>query len=142
MKLNWGHKLVFFAVLFMLFVVYMVYRISIQKVDLVDKNYYEKGVRYQEEINKYQAASFVNPSIEFSSVEKKLTFKANTPLKGMLYFYRPGDEKMDFEKPFELDANNQFIYNTSSITRGNWKVIFEWTLQNKLMAAEKQLILE
>lgn len=142
MKLNWGHKLVFFAVLFMLFIVFMVYQISIQKVDLVDKNYYEKGVRYQEEINKYQTASLVQPKIEFNAVEHLITFKADTALHGMLYFYRPGDEKMDFEKTFVLNADNQFVYNTSSMPKGNWRVIFEWTYQDKLMASEKQLILE
>jgi hypothetical protein len=49
MKLNWGHKLVFFTILFMLFIITMVVAISRQKVDLVDTNYYEKGIQYQDE---------------------------------------------------------------------------------------------
>ena len=46
MKINWGHKLVFFMVVFMLFIVVLIYHISRQQVDLVDKNYYEKGITH------------------------------------------------------------------------------------------------
>ena len=65
MKINWGHKLVFFAASFMLFVMFMVYRISTQKIDLVDQNYYENGVAYQASINKFRAAQALSPQINF-----------------------------------------------------------------------------
>ena len=49
MKINWGTKLVFFALLFMTFIVTMVVIISRQDVPLVEEGYYEKGIRYQDE---------------------------------------------------------------------------------------------
>ncbi len=54
MKINWGTKLAFFAILFMVFVVSMVVVISRQDMPLVEDDYYEKGLNYQKEIdNKY-----------------------------------------------------------------------------------------
>lgn len=126
MKLNWGHKLTFFAGLFMLFVVFMVYRISTQKVDLVDKDYYERGVKYQNEINKYAAANAVQHNIDFDLTRQQLTFKASNPLiKGTVYFYRAADASMDFEKPFALNAEGSFNYSTEALQKGIWKITFE-----------------
>lgn len=142
MKINWGHKLVFFTVSFMLFVVFMVYKISTQKVDLVDKNYYEKGVRYQDEINKYTASASVKHSIDVSLSNQLITFKADNPnLTGTVYFYRAADENMDFKEPFAL-KDSVFTYSIAKLNKGIWHVTFEWTLDGKLMAAEKQFVME
>lgn len=142
MKINWGHKLVFFASLFMLFVVFMVYKISTQKVDLVDKNYYEKGVKYQDEINKFSAASAINPELIFDLAQQAVSFKSSAQsLSGKAYFYRAADATMDFEVPFST-TNGSFSYSTGKLAVGIWHVTFEWTLNGKLMAIEKQIVIE
>lgn len=142
MKINWGHKLVFFAGSFMLFVVFMVYKISTQKVDLVDKNYYEKGVKYQDEINKFSAAKEINPELNFDLGKQTVVFHSTTPtLSGKAYFYRAADATMDFEVPFTT-SNGSFEYATNKLAQGIWHVTFEWTLNGKLMAIEKQIVIE
>lgn len=141
MKINWGHKLVFFTLLFMSFIVFMVYKLSKQHVDLVDKNYYEKGVKYQEEINKYDLSKNVNATIDFNELAQTIQFSANTNLKGKVNFYRPSNSNDDFSVPFETDSLNTFFYKTENIKKGNWKVIFEWKHNNVLMASEKQILL-
>ncbi|MBW7845035.1 MAG: FixH family protein [Bacteroidia bacterium] len=141
MKLHWGHKLTFFVSLFILFIIFLVYKISVQKIDLVDKNYYEKGIKYQDEINKFSEAKVVQPKIEFDLAKQLITFTANdSTIKGTLHFYRSADADKDFEVPFQL-TNNQFIYSTQSIQAGIWHITFEWVLNGKLMAIEKQLVL-
>lgn len=143
MKINWGHKLVFFGLSFMFFVGFMVYKISTQKVDLVDDNYYEKGVRYQEEINKFNATEGIERNISFDLNQQLITFKSNiNSLKGKALFYRPGDVNLDFETNFTLNENGEFTYSTAQLAKGVWKVTFEWTLNGKLMAAEKQFVIE
>jgi nitrogen fixation protein FixH len=143
MKINWGHKLVFFGLSFMFFVAFMVYKITTQKVDLVDDNYYEKGVRYQEEINKFNATEGIERNISFDLNQQLITFKSNiNSLKGKALFYRPGDVNLDFETDFTLNENGEFTYSTAQLAKGVWKVTFEWTLNGKLMAAEKQFVIE
>lgn len=137
MKINWGHKLVFFNALFMLFVAFLVYKISTQKIDLVDKQYYEKGVKYQEEINKFAAANAVLHSISF--VNGNILFKANVKLLGTMHFYRPNDATLDFEIPFATDEKGAFLFNTNALKKGNWHVRFEWKLHNHLMASSKKI---
>jgi hypothetical protein len=143
MKINWGHKLVFFGLSFMFFVAFMVYKISTQKVDLVDDNYYEKGVRYQDEINKFNATEGIESNISFDLNQQLITFKSNVnSLRGKVFFYRPGDVNLDFETDFALNENGEFTYNTATLAKGVWKVTFEWTLNGKLMATEKQFVVE
>ena len=143
MKLNWGHKLVFFGISFMIFIIVLVYKMIDEKIDLVDENYYEKGMSYQDELNKFDTVAGVKSSIDFNLVEQLITFKSSIAnLSGTAKFYRPSDKKLDFNEPFTLDKNNEFTYSTANLAKGIWKVTFEWTLDGKLMAAEKQFVVE
>ena len=144
MKLNWGHKLVFFMVLFMLFIVYMIYRISVQQVDLVDTNYYERGVKYQDELNKFTEAQVVKPHVNFDGTAGviRLKIEGSQNISGTLLIYRPSDEKMDFTIPFETDTTQSYTYSTASLQKGLWKATFEWTLDGKLMAAEREFTIK
>lgn len=144
MKLHWGHKLTFFAGIFMLFVVFMVYRISSQQIDLVDQHYYERGVKYQEELNKFDAAQKVHPVITYSGREQQLQLAVQTPhaIKGRLYIYRPSDAALDGEAPFETNASGIASWSTAALTKGVWKATFEWTLDGTLMATEYSFRIE
>lgn len=144
MKLNWGHKLVFFTVAFMLFIIAMVYKISTQKVELVDENYYENGIRYQEEINKYNASRDTKHVIDFSLTTHELTFQtlAKNTISGEMHFYRPSDSKLDFVKSFSVDSIGKHVFSTAALKKGPWKVTYEWKTKDTLMAAEKQFVVE
>jgi hypothetical protein len=142
-KLNWGHKLTFFMLAFMLFIIVMVYQISVQKVDLVDENYYERGMLYQSDINKYAASKEVPHELSYNNTVKLLLFKVNDKqtFAGTLTLYRPNDASLDVTVPFQLDSLGCYTYQTSNLKKGVWKATFEWTFGGKLMATEKQILL-
>ena len=142
MKINWGHKLVFFAASFMLFVMFMVYRISTQKVDLVDQNYYENGVAYQASINKFRAAQALSPQINFQLQNQQIEFTCNAAVEGTVTFYRPSDASKDFKVEFKTLNNQAYVFSTSRLDKGLWNVTYEWRYNNTLMAAEKQIMVE
>jgi hypothetical protein len=143
MKFNWGHRLVFFMVIFMVFIVVLVVAISRQKVDLVDQNYYEKGILYQEEINKFDINDSILHQIVFDTPNKKLHFETNLRgLEGTLTFYRPSDSALDFSVPFQLDGDGKYMYSTASLKKGGWKVTFSWVYGGQKMATEKQIVVE
>ena len=143
-KLNWGHKLVFFTAIFMVFIITMVYQISAQKIDLVDQNYYERGVMYQQDINKYKASSEVPHEVSFQTAQQTLRFQVSGPERfgGTLILYRVDDAALDLEVPFQLGEQGEFSYATTGLKKGPWKATFEWTFHGKLRAAEKQFVVE
>ncbi|AMS27417.1 hypothetical protein AEM51_10695 [Bacteroidetes bacterium UKL13-3] len=144
MKLNWGHKLFIFTSLFMLFIIIMVYNISTQKVELVDSNYYENGIRYQEEINKYSASKDTKHDIDFSLTKKELLFQTNAAngISGEIHFYRPSDSKLDFTTPFSVNNQGKHLFSTTNLKNGPWRVTYEWKSGDTLMAADKQFVVE
>lgn len=141
-KLNWGHKLTFFTVAFMLFIIVLVYKISTQKIDLVDENYYERGILYQNDINKYAASKEVVRELSYNNATRSLLLRCDEKmmLSGTLTLYRPNDASMDVTMPFKLDSQGCYTYQTSSLKKGVWKATFEWTTAGKLMAIEKQIM--
>ena len=143
-RLNWGHKLVIFAVLFMLFISTMVYYMYNQHVELVEPDYYEKGIKYQDEIDKHSAIKGLDHAIKFDSIKKELVFETamGGNVTGTLKFYRPSDSKMDNQIPFTLNEEGRFVYNVSSLAKGPWKFTFEWKVGTQTMAVEKELTLK
>ncbi|TAE80035.1 MAG: hypothetical protein EAY81_10770 [Bacteroidetes bacterium] len=143
-KLNWGHKLVFFTAIFMVFIITMVYQISAQKIDLVDQNYYERGVMYQQDINKYEASGEVPHEVSYQTAQQTLRFKVSGVERfgGTLILYRVDDAALDLEVPFQLSEQGDFTYTTTGLKKGPWKATFEWTFNGKLMASEKQFVVE
>lgn len=144
MKLNWGHKLVFFALLFMLFVVSMVYFMINQKIELVETNYYEKGMNYQEEIDKHKATKGMDHQISYLANEHQIRFQTSIGgnISGKMKMYRPSDSSLDFETTFTLDNEGRFVYDVSKLTKGAWRVTFEWNTGNEPMAAESEVFIQ
>ena len=79
----------------------------------------------------------------FDLNKQLITFKSNEPgLSGKVLFYRPSDVNLDFETTFTVNELGEYTYVTTPLKKGVWKVTFEWTLNGKLMAVEKQFVIE
>ena len=57
MRFNWGFGIVVVAGLFVAFILNLVYQCSQQQVDLVTDKYYEKELKYQEQIDQEKTPS-------------------------------------------------------------------------------------
>ncbi len=129
MKLNWGHKLTIFTVAFMLFIIACVTFMMKQNVDLVDADYYEKGIKYQEEIDQSKE-SYRLVNIDLDSNAAMLTVTALdssiNKMEGDLFFYRPSDKSKDFSIKVGCSYNEPFKYSVSALAKGPWKVTILW----------------
>ena len=143
-RLNWGHKLLIFGLMFMLFISSMVYYMYNQHVELVESDYYEKGIKYQDIIDKRIATKGLDNAIKIDSVKNELIFETamGGNVSGTLKFYRPSDSKMDKQIPFTLNEEGKFVYNISSLAKGPWKFTFEWNVGKQPMQVEKEFTLK
>lgn len=147
MKINWGTKLGFFAILFMIFVVSMVVVISRQDMPLVDENYYEKGLNYQKEIdNNANMDSLITMSIikngngadveEFSLLIEK---KSPGTIEGAeLYYYRPSDPKLDQHQKLTLLTDARMMLPLKDLSPGKWQIKLSWTEGDKVFEIKKE----
>lgn len=140
MKINWGTKLAFFAIAFMVFVVTMVVIISRQDVPLVEENYYEKGLNYQKQIDNNQS---LGNQVVLHLVQNEVVLinASNQKIEtGKLGYYRPSDPGMDkgelVNTPIEPGDTASFMM--PELEKGKWKVSFSWKWENKDYLLEKE----
>lgn len=135
MKIHWGHKLVFFAILFMVFIFSMVYYMTQQNVELVDSDYYEKGIKYQEVIDQQKGADkmlevgYDGNRNDNNTEGNKIYFAPLVKFdstKVIVSLYRPSDKSKDFSFDFILNDSDRAIYPTDQLAKGNWKVNVKW----------------
>src|SRR5690625_4056222 len=106
MKINWGTGLAIWLVIFIVFILQFVIRISVQdKYDneLVTENYYEKELVFQEQIDGITNANKNHIKLKSQRTDKgfELIFPENldaSKIEGSLVLYRPSNNKLDREE--------------------------------------------
>lgn len=108
--MNWGYKIVFAYIAFVLGITYMVIRSSMQKTDLVTTDYYAKELKYQDKIDEMKRAGALSAEIKCEIKDTQLVIEfpkdfTGKKLEGEAVLYCPADESRDIKKGFSvLDA--------------------------------------
>ena len=129
MKLNWGFGIFVLYTGFVLFILFLVFRSSQEKVDLVTEDYYQKELEYQEVIiEKTNAENLENGltykldknEIEFSFPEEHLN------VLGKIQIYRPSNDRFDQFFEIKLDNQNKMLVNLGNTPMGLYKMMIKW----------------
>jgi len=133
MKFNWGTGIFIVIVIFLLAVIAFFIFITNLEINLVEDNYYEKELVYQERIDKINNTSSLpgkimvlqEPGIvivEFPELDSLFT------PEGILTFYRPSDPKQDFLVPLQLNDSSRQVLDISGIQKGKWVIKIDWAI--------------
>lgn len=133
MKFSWGKGLLVSYIVFIIIVLTMVGITITKDVDLVTPNYYEKEIKYQEEINKINNTNRLKDTVKFEISETALLIRfpvisESSVIKGEVIFYRPSDSKKDFKVNVEPDKEHIQIFDITNIEKGLWKVKVNWSM--------------
>ena len=129
-KVNWGTGIFAFLVLFVVALVSFVIFASRQEVNLVHKDYYEKGVDYSEQIKmnerskSFSEAFNTQLSDDFFTVEIEKELAAQID-SGNIYLYRPSTYTKDINIYFEKGTQRINIPKSELIS-GRYIVKFYW----------------
>jgi len=146
--MNWGWKIFFITAGFVLFVFFMVFMAMQQDFHLVYKDYYDKEIKYQGEIDRMKNAKDLEDGLKIEYLLREDKVKLTYPpdhvsgIKGTIYFFRPSDSSLDISFPIVSDEEGIQIISVSSLTNGLWQVKVNWTYGNKEYQQEKNLILQ
>jgi len=118
MKFNWGTGILIFLILFLAACAAFIIFAMMQDVNLVHKDYYEKGVDYTEQMNtNSRSVQFMdNIQIENQNEYLQVTFEESLVSKidsGKILLYRPSSSKMD------VSYLMTFSENSLKIPKGN-----------------------
>ncbi len=128
---NWGVLVPAFYILFVIVLVSFVVWSTFQRVELVDDNYYEQEIKYQNQVDKIQRTNNLSEKLELLSYDNAILiqFPANLKaqkLSGEILFFRPSESKLDFKVKLQPDSLNQFIIPTDKLKKGLWKLKIDW----------------
>ena len=124
-KWNWGKGLATAIILFMCATLGFVFFALTLDFDLVEEQYYEKSVKYQQHINSVSRVDKLNGSIEFTTDNDVLVitlpaFFHRKQLKSNLHFYRPDNERLDVQMNGDFNQNHTQKIPLDQFKSGKW----------------------
>lgn len=141
--MNWGTKLVIGMGIFMTFIMVMVILMFNSRTDaLVDVDYYEKGLKYNEIYTGKEQVKTDGAKPEIQLAAKKLTLEFKANAHGNIRMMRTSDHKMDKSISFETDTNHKFIIPTTELDKGRWRLIINWMTNEKYYLDEQEVDLQ
>lgn len=126
-KLNWGHWIAIVLGVFLVLNVIMVIFTFSQDVELVTDNYYEKELKYQDELGKMNKALSLPDSLKMSMDRFELNISypqslLKNKLIGTIHLYRPDQRKFDYDVDVKYDDSGRQTINMSGKAPGKWKI--------------------
>lgn len=147
MKINWGTGIVLALVIMVSGMLYLVSIALRQNDDLVENDYYQKSITYQQHIDEARNNNALTEKIKFelSPESLKLSFPklANSQeFEGEIHFYSPVEEKRDMTVQIKLDSIYNQIVDLKSLQKGRYKLKINWKANSVAYYQEEDIMSE
>ncbi len=146
-KFNWGHGLVLSFILFAIGTFIMVYIAMTTKVDLVTEDYYEKELRYQQQIDIMTNTNNLDEKVSVSFSDD--TIMVLYPkigewdsYRGIVSLFRPSDKSKDISVEVSLDSLYRQSIHSGKLVAGLWRMKIAWIVDGKEYYYEQPLIIQ
>ncbi|WP_337873377.1 FixH family protein [Ignavibacterium sp.] len=129
-KPSWGTGIVIAIIIFVIVVLVQTIYLMNQKVDLVEEDYYKKGIEYQKKIDVQKKSSELSELVKFEFDGQYLIINfpkelSDNKISGEILLYRPSDSGLDIKLPINTDSLSQAI-PVSNLKQGFWRVKLKW----------------
>ena len=117
-------------IIFIAGILFLVFKSSSQKVDLVTENYYEQELKYQEKIDEAKRAQSLSSPLKYDLNENRLTIFFPNEMKGVklnaqALVYYAADETKD--KTYSLSTvNAKLIISLPVNDKGMYQLKMDW----------------
>ncbi len=146
MKFNWGTGIVLSFIAFIVFILYFVvlsFRDPASNHDLVTEDYYQKELKYQDDLDAAENLEKAGGGMQVVLVEEGLQiqfpeYMEPDQIQGTVSLYRPSNKQLDFKTPIQLTAR-QLLIPKSRLLDGRWDIRVEWTYEGKRYLFQQKL---
>jgi hypothetical protein len=131
LKLNWGFGIAAVYILFLIGTLIIVIIFMNQDVSLESKDYYAKGIKYQNEIDKMKRTKELPEQLDITVEPNSIILSfpkifKSTELNGKIHFYRPSDDSRDFTIDIAADSSLVQSIPTKNFIKGLWRIKVDW----------------
>jgi hypothetical protein len=135
-KFNWGTGIFTFIALFVVSMVALVYFSMQQRSDLVEKEYYPKGMEYQKQIERIANAEQLSGKISIVQEPGFLLFRYPAEMQdgiteGLVYMFRPSDQDVDYTDSLRFDSTLVQRIALDKLKAGRYIAKISWTMDGK-----------
>ena len=148
-RFHWGWGIVALYGGFVIFMLGIVAYASLQHFDLVDKDYYARGVDYERQIERIKRADSLEfqptLTVEPATGELLLRFpQGGSPgdISGTVTLFRPSAASLDFVVPLQLGADFTQRIKPDRLANGMYRTKLLWVVAGKEYYQERELLLE
>ncbi len=146
MKISWGILVTLGFSLFAAGIIVMVAVSMTKNIDLVSDNYYEQGIKYQNQIDMNVNSVEYSDKIKTELKDSELLIEYSEDLRkgnfsGEIKFYRSSDAKKDFKVNIETGEKGFQHIPVMNLDKGLWKVQFSFKRDNKNYFLEKSIFI-
>lgn len=128
--MNWGKSIIVVYLFFVAGIVYLVYKSSQQKIDLVDANYYQQEIQFQKEIDATENAMNHHFSAKIVTIKNEeyivVDSLSGITLKGDALFYCPTDSKKDVKMLLPETSSWKWKIPSESLKPATYKLKVKW----------------
>lgn len=142
---NWGHKIAIAYLVFVAGILFLVFKASQESFDLVEKDYYEAELRYQERIDETKRTQSLSqpPTIQHHSGEIIISFPSDfvgKQIKGDAFLYCPSDARKDIKTSFSVQ-DDALVLKVPSGNKGMHRLKLQWSVAGKNYFHEENIFL-
>jgi hypothetical protein len=142
--MSWGNKLLITFIVFGAGIFYLVYRSVTTNFDVVEKDYYNTELRYQQVIDGNKLANSLISSVKLEPKDGSVFLQLpeemkNKVITGEIWFYCAYDGKNDKRFGLKVDDEGTQTFPPGTITPGNYTVKINWSNEGKDYYTEKTL---
>lgn len=130
-KLNWGWRIALLYGGFVLLMLFLVYKTSTVKDDLVTPDYYAKELKFQEQLDKQKRTSQLKEQPSWIVNGKKISVKFPAELvtknvKAEILFYNTVEAKRDFSLTCVPDSLGVCELQSEKFQHGVYQMKMDW----------------
>ncbi|MDF1544141.1 MAG: FixH family protein [bacterium] len=134
---------------FALFMLGLVGYASLLDFQVVEEDYYGKGLAYQDRIDKKASASTLDEDVSwsFDAAVNELTISfpqefSSPEIQGMIALFRPSNARLDKAVVIGLDRENRQLIDCAGMAKGLWKIKIDWSVGDRSFYYEDLLVFE
>ncbi|MFM2360673.1 MAG: hypothetical protein RLY16_2666 [Bacteroidota bacterium] len=143
--MNWGYKLLFAYLTFVVGIAVMIFKSSQEKIDLVAGDYYAKELKYQDRIDDLDRTDKLQGKLSCKAENNTVTidfpgdFNGKT-IEGDAVLYFAADETKDFKSAFKTSTNS-FTLKPNKQLKGMYALQITWMVEGKKYYHEEKIFL-
>lgn len=144
----WGIGVFALYGLFVVFVLGLVMYASLQDVQLVEESYYEKGLAYQDRIERMQRSRDLVGTLDILHRigEHRILLSlpaadTNSIISGEVHLLRPSNSRLDRFVDLQLGREKTQSIDTEDLARGLWRVEVNWQMDSAGFYTESEIMI-